>query len=71
MLVEKHPFTTPSLSSISVRAMLFTAMGYDEVAALVFDNGGGMVKAGFANEDASRAVVLLILGCPEMLERLW
>ena len=32
--------------------MLFTAMGYEEVAALVFDNGGGMVKAGVAGDDA-------------------
>jgi len=28
----------------------------DEVAALVIDNGSGMCKAGFAGDDAPRAV---------------
>ena len=46
--------------------MLFTAMGDDEVAALVCDNGSGMVKAGFAGDDASRAVFPSILGRPKM-----
>ena len=46
--------------------MLFTAMGDDEVAALVCDNGSGMVKAGFAGEDASRAVFPSIVGRPKM-----
>ena len=41
-------------------------MGDDEVAALVCDNGSGMVKAGFAGEDASRAVFPSILGRPKM-----
>jgi len=31
-------------------------MADDEVAALVCDNGSGMVKAGFAGDDAPRAV---------------
>nr|AEB54624.1 actin3 [Procambarus clarkii] len=36
----------------------------DEVAALVVDNGSGMCKAGFAGDDAPRAVFLSIVGRP-------
>merc|ERR1712134_24634 len=36
----------------------------DEVAALVCDNGSGMVKAGFAGDDAPRAVFPSIVGRP-------
>ena len=49
-----------------VSALCFTAIGDDEVAALVCDNGSGMVKAGFAGEDASRAVFPSIVGRPKM-----
>ena len=35
-----------------------------EVAALVVDNGSGMVKAGFAGDDAPRAVFPSIVGRP-------
>ena len=41
----------------------------EEVAALVLDNGSGMCKAGFAGDDAPRAVSLLlnnIIIIPEM-----
>jgi hypothetical protein len=31
---------------------------YDEIQALVIDNGSGMCKAGFAGDDAPRAVSL-------------
>ena len=41
-------------------------MGDDEVAALVCDNGSGMVKAGFAGDDAPRAVFPSIVGRPKM-----
>ncbi|XP_046546655.1 actin-like [Haliotis rubra] len=34
----------------------------DEVAALVFDNGSGTVKAGFASDDAPRAVFPSVVG---------
>ncbi|GEM08407.1 actin [Rhodotorula toruloides] len=40
-----------------------TAQG-DEVAALVIDNGSGMCKAGFAGDDAPRAVFPSIVGRP-------
>ena len=33
-----------------------------EVQALVIDNGSGMVKAGFAGDDAPRAVFASIVG---------
>ncbi|CAE6473562.1 unnamed protein product [Rhizoctonia solani] len=36
----------------------------DEVAALVIDNGSGMCKAGFAGNDAPRAVFPSIVGRP-------
>merc|ERR1712157_407166 len=44
----------------------FAIMGDDEVAALVCDNGSGMVKAGFAGDDAPRAVFPSIVGRPKM-----
>ncbi|CAE7265032.1 ACT1 [Symbiodinium natans] len=42
------------------------AMGDVEVAALVVDNGSGMCKAGFAGDDAPRAVFPSIVGRPKM-----
>jgi len=42
------------------------AMGEEEVAALVVDNGSGMCKAGFAGDDAPRAVFPSIVGRPKM-----
>jgi len=38
----------------------------DDVAALVVDNGSGMCKAGFAGDDAPRAVFPSIVGRPKM-----
>ena len=37
-------------------------MGDEDVAALVIDNGSGMCKAGFAGDDAPRAVFPSIVG---------
>ena len=37
----------------------------DEVQALVVDNGSGMCKAGFAGDDAPRAVFPSIVGRPK------
>ena len=39
--------------------------GEDEIAALVIDNGSGMCKAGFAGDDAPRAVFPSIVGRPK------
>ena len=36
----------------------------DEATAVVIDNGSGMVKAGFAGDDAPRAVFPSIVGRP-------
>ena len=36
----------------------------DDVQALVIDNGSGMCKAGFAGDDAPRAVFPSIVGRP-------
>jgi len=41
-------------------------MADDEVQALVVDNGSGMCKAGFAGDDAPRAVFPSIVGRPKM-----
>ena len=37
---------------------------FEEVQALVVDNGSGMCKAGFAGDDAPRAVFPSIVGRP-------
>ena len=37
----------------------------DDVAALVIDNGSGMCKAGFAGDDAPRAVFPALTGRPK------
>ena len=39
-------------------------MAEDEAAACVIDNGSGMMKAGFAGDDAPRAVFPSIVGRP-------
>ena len=39
-------------------------MADEDVAALVVDNGSGMCKAGFAGDDAPRAVFPSIVGRP-------
>ena len=39
-------------------------MADEEVAALVVDNGSGVCKAGFAGDDAPRAVFSYIVGPP-------
>ena len=36
----------------------------DDIAAVVIDNGSGMCKAGFAGDDAPRAVFPAITGRP-------
>ena len=41
-------------------------MAEEEVAALVVDNGSGMVKSGFSGDDAPRAVFPSIVGRPKM-----
>ena len=38
--------------------------GDDDISALVIDNGSGMCKAGFAGDDAPRAVFPSIVGRP-------
>merc|ERR1712023_590967 len=43
---------------------LSSKMADDDVAALVVDNGSGMCKAGFAGDDAPRAVFPSIIGRP-------
>jgi actin beta/gamma 1 len=40
-------------------------MSEDEFAAVVLDNGSGICKAGFAGDDAPRAVFSSVVGRPE------
>ena len=40
-------------------------MGDEDVQSLVVDNGSGMMKAGFAGDDAPRAVFSTIVGRPK------
>ncbi|XP_042454329.1 actin-100-like isoform X1 [Zingiber officinale] len=42
-------------------------MAYEEIQPLVCDNGTGMVKAGFAGDDAPRAVFPSIVGRPRLV----
>lgn len=42
-----------------------------EVSALVCDNGSGMVKSGFAGDDAPRAVFPSIVGRPRHQVLIW
>ena len=37
----------------------------EDVAALIIDNGSGMCKAGFAGDDAPRAVFPSVVGHPK------
>ena len=54
-----------SVLSLSPEYLSPTAkMCDDDVAALVVDNGSGMCKAGFAGDDAPRAVFPSIVGRP-------
>lgn len=53
-----------TLNRITYFLLHFSKMCDDEVAALVVDNGSGMCKAGFAGDDAPRAVFPSIVGRP-------
>lgn len=44
--------------------MLEANMCDEDVSALVVDNGSGMCKAGFAGDDAPRAVFASVVGRP-------
>ena len=58
-----RPLTAPPLSCAELNTPN-SIMADDEVAALVVDNGSGMCKAGFAGDDAPRAVFPPIIGRP-------
>lgn len=58
---EFQPFKFNAISSLF---HLEFKMCDDDVAALVIDNGSGMCKAGFAGDDAPRAVFPSIVGRP-------
>lgn len=56
--------TAPPPHRLSCSAPLLSAADEGEVSAIVCDNGSGMVKAGFAGDDAPRAVFPSIVGRP-------
>ena len=58
----------PEVAAQVVRSIPFfgSILHPQEVAALVVDNGSGMCKAGFAGDDAPRAVFPSIVGRPKM-----
>ena len=57
--------SAPDTFEVYLSSSLWIANMCDEdVAALVVDNGSGMCKAGFAGDDAPRAVFPSIVGRP-------
>ena len=56
-------YLTNNLPLFSPSPLHYPAME-DEIATLVIDNGSGMCKAGFAGDDAPRAVFPSIVGRP-------
>lgn len=62
---DGSPITPDLLKIVAKQTKKNKARGLsEEKPALVIDNGSGMVKAGFAGEDAPRAVFPSIVGCP-------
>merc|ERR1719264_1496916 len=55
---------TPTVETETSEERKQVKMCDDEIAALVVDNGSGMCKAGFAGDDAPRAVFPSIVGRP-------
>merc|ERR1712131_493240 len=53
-----------SLFCFRASSLTFIMCDDEESAALVIDNGSGMVKAGFAGDDAPRAVFTSVIGRP-------
>jgi hypothetical protein len=51
-----NPFLLPQYIRQSTVQLTFPSLCNAAVAALVIDNGSGMCKAGFAGDDAPRAV---------------
>ena len=56
---------SPAPPLLTCAACLLPPLQSDEVQALVIDNGSGMCKAGFAGDDAPRAVFPSIVGRPK------
>ena len=61
---EREVFTIISWIFVRRRSEETINMADDDVQALVVDNGSGMCKAGFAGDDAPRAVFPSIVGRP-------
>ena len=49
---------------ITIKDLIISTTVDDDIPALVVDNGSSMCKAGFAGDDAPRAVFPSIVGCP-------
>jgi len=66
LIMEKSARSGGFLVQVLHSAAQKRTMAEEEVAALVVDNGSGMCKAGFAGDDAPRAVFPSIVGRPKM-----
>merc|ERR1711991_1240066 len=53
------------ITTNAIKSKQILEMSDNETTALVVDNGSGMVKAGFAGDDAPRAVFPSIVGRPK------
>ena len=64
-LNSRTAFTTLTAHLTIHYELILVKMADEDVQALVLDNGSGMCKAGFAGDDAPRAVFPSIVGRPK------
>lgn len=62
---SSRPLSHTQFSLRHTNNSTFFKMADEDVQALVVDNGSGMCKAGFAGDDAPRAVFPSIVGRPK------
>ena len=65
VIVSPFPFSSVRAESKQRKKEMSSYDNYDDIAALVIDNGSGMCKAGFAGDDAPRAVFPALIGRPK------
>merc|ERR1711942_523711 len=62
--ISEREFVKSSCRSSTTQTQTTTMCDDEEAAAMVIDNGSGMIKAGFAGDDAPRAVFPSVIGRP-------
>ena len=65
VIVSPFPSSCVRAESKQRKKEMSSYDNYDDIAALVIDNGSGMCKAGFAGDDAPRAVFPALIGRPK------